>query len=739
MTIFHSKNNDRRRLNLPAITDPVNRICIQINAPDDADHIRAFFYHFEKMRHWWAWQLDDEKRGKDIAAVWQGVYLDAIERHFSGVGCGDNDCGGACHDVYPYSRAIQFSPYDPRNGVDNYPSPYQSAVFAIGADVNLSGAIDTDIFVKIPFPNITSAVSAFRVLMDILRDILDLTGSNLFPRFKFTFSGKGKIQFYFLKILQGGKAIITLDGQLQSARMIDLQSASLANPTTLDALLGQLGIGLIAGTLIQEDIFELNVETEGNHYIDVTFVPNLVPPNVGWGGGIRKISLCGLSEGNPPVIRPTPDGWEEWDGEDWQPTKIPPVLQFGGGDECECEDEELCNCAYAIKIDPCTGQMYYKDHLGAVHTVSSGASGGGGSQPNLPPDNPDIPIVQTNACFKANAVWNAIRLTVEAVFASKHDDLLLANEKSYQAMGADYPQIKLDNWKHIKFWYSWNYSELVASEEDWDGTQAQLVKNFICEVKDHLSIEKTMTTADIDYLKDFDWIHITGTLGDFLNDVKGMIEDAYFQEQAAYYVNLQLGVCNCTTGGIGENDNPPAEGCYKVYPPELAIGLYDGQGYNGNLEYTLDNPRGEVLSAGVFRSTFEGNNGGGSDYFTVGMLYELSEGLTILKVRFDISSSNDQSASHVGDMQWAIYDYDTPSSNAHLVNDDKVTTGYDATIEQVVSGTWVARSHILISGFCTADTGYTNNMTIRNVSFFVRDPDTGNFGWLQAGQELCPD
>lgn len=62
---------------LPTVIDPDEFICVQINVPNDLHHIIAFWGALRELGYWWNWERDEQRRGRDVAAVWRRVIEEA--------------------------------------------------------------------------------------------------------------------------------------------------------------------------------------------------------------------------------------------------------------------------------------------------------------------------------------------------------------------------------------------------------------------------------------------------------------------------------------------------------------------------------------------------------------------------------------------------------------------------------------------------------------------------------------
>lgn len=98
------------------------------------------------------------------------------------------------------------------------------------------------------------------------------------PRFRFHFSGTGTIELHLLTMPVGGLLLITVD-DIMHIEVTDTNRDLISIPpeTSVDF------------------VIEIVSNSEGNHYLDCTFLPNIQdqPPYLFYGGGIAYITLCG--------------------------------------------------------------------------------------------------------------------------------------------------------------------------------------------------------------------------------------------------------------------------------------------------------------------------------------------------------------------------------------------------------------------------------------------------------------
>jgi len=81
--------NRRPPWKIPAVINPENRRCIQINIPDDPEHIAIFWGVIRALSDWQRWEREPTKSGTLVAKVWSEVVY-AIDW--------EDGCMGCCND-----------------------------------------------------------------------------------------------------------------------------------------------------------------------------------------------------------------------------------------------------------------------------------------------------------------------------------------------------------------------------------------------------------------------------------------------------------------------------------------------------------------------------------------------------------------------------------------------------------------------------------------------------------------
>lgn len=105
---------------LPEVVDPP-RFCIQVQIPNERNHIAAFVGNFLNLGYWFNWQRDDDKTGLPVSQIWFSIIQDAIAQ----INLQGGDCVAGCDCIEfngstPYkfvpsgTGGGSFQPIDPR-------------------------------------------------------------------------------------------------------------------------------------------------------------------------------------------------------------------------------------------------------------------------------------------------------------------------------------------------------------------------------------------------------------------------------------------------------------------------------------------------------------------------------------------------------------------------------------------------------------------------------------------------
>jgi len=289
------------------------------------------------------------------------------------------DCGG-CTLITPDHPAFEFAPSDPY-GDNATVLPYAKPAFTLGENSVVPGSQTGDVIST--YYNLIGSLNPLDILDHMLTEVMPWAlgvpdPSVLFPRFKLRFTGKGKMILTLLAVPQGGIAYITLDGDpIPVVPFTNLQTLKTGDLESWLQALNILGFGLYAaftGNLIAERPVVIDIETEGDHYLDVTFLPRFSIGNlgevfqfleVGWGGGIRRAEFCGESvpfecpdppPAPPPTLRQNGD-CVEWLNPNtglWECLLTVTSVAAGGCSDCdECEEEDCEDCEDSEECDEC--------------------------------------------------------------------------------------------------------------------------------------------------------------------------------------------------------------------------------------------------------------------------------------------------------------------------------------------------------------------------------------------------
>lgn len=169
-----------------------------------------------------------------------------------------------CVDYLPNAGIISYAPGDPFNQPDYTPPGYTGPPFTvINNDIieGLFGLQDGDVVTGIfGAPVFTPAI-----------------GQGL-ARLRVAVKGKATVELHLLTLPFGGSALITLDGNPLSTVVVELIRNTALIPPEDNVVL----------------IYEVETFTEGDHVVDVSFIPSFggVATFIGYGGGLRKVNIC---------------------------------------------------------------------------------------------------------------------------------------------------------------------------------------------------------------------------------------------------------------------------------------------------------------------------------------------------------------------------------------------------------------------------------------------------------------
>lgn len=241
------------------------------------------------------WEGDEEAWKHAQQEIWK--LLEALAGVNDSEGCGSGEFGGdeICNEYTPNSFVITYAPNDPFQTPDHTPlgydnPPWKAVPFDVGQPPEYllnyeNGDVIFSMFDQRP-----------NLLIDFLGNVEQVAGiiQNGVPRFQIRFQGQGTVELHLLKIPFGGQAYIVLDNQLHQPKTVDLNSLSISENVDLQSLIQTFVSGIAAGFFsVPTHIHEVEINTAGEHKIDVYMLPNISLDGLfSWGGGLRKVVLC---------------------------------------------------------------------------------------------------------------------------------------------------------------------------------------------------------------------------------------------------------------------------------------------------------------------------------------------------------------------------------------------------------------------------------------------------------------
>jgi len=296
------RRNPRAKWVLPEVIDPPDRLCFQIEVPNDKFHIAAFKGALYTLTSAVSWADDLDHTAKAVAAVWAEIY-DNLRT------CTDTpiETENDCIEYLPNSENITFAPADPFSQPGLIPDGYVQPPFVVLDDLTF-----IDQLLGLQVGDVLTGFLGFPVLTPAL-------GQGL-ARFRVRVNGTGVVELHFLKLPLGGMVLITEDDNPLSANIVSLYKDPLVLPLEI----------------ITEIVIEIEFTTPGEHHIDVSFLARFNDELTffTYGGGIRSVVLCGFDNmavdnsidlGDDDMklrIRPTdpciiqnecsPGVWEDW-------------------------------------------------------------------------------------------------------------------------------------------------------------------------------------------------------------------------------------------------------------------------------------------------------------------------------------------------------------------------------------------------------------------------------------------
>lgn len=243
-------------------------ICVQFQIPDTREYraaTRGAIYELTKRWNW-QWEGKGDYNPRDVAQIFRELIDDTLAFN--------EECSGAaeksgCIDHPLDSPILEWNPNDPFRTPELVPAGYAFPPWYKANSIT----------------GITLGTSLGDIVTDIVRtqSIPVIPPASGYPRLRIHLKGSGTVELHLVKINTGGYVQITTDDDFFSAEFCSLNKDVIAIPPEST----------------DDIIIERTVQGEGEHHIDLLFVPRvndeLLPP-VTQGGAIRKIVLCGFDE-----------------------------------------------------------------------------------------------------------------------------------------------------------------------------------------------------------------------------------------------------------------------------------------------------------------------------------------------------------------------------------------------------------------------------------------------------------
>lgn len=265
---------------LPDVVDPP-RTCVKVMIPNDDKHMLAFWGALETLGHPYSWQNDDGLTAIDVAQVWRDVWLDARASFLF------QDCGAqkSCRTLLPRSGSISYYPCSPFAETCELPAGYTYAPFTV-VNANIITQIIGEWGLGYQQGDVYTDLT--KLPQGSWSNILD--GWRFFPRITInTPAGDGLVRIEFLNIPQGARALVVVDDDfdLLHLRLIELNKDLVSIPPETAVPI----------------TYDVEVAGEGTHIVEIAFIPVVddTPLPIFFGGGLRKVELCGFSIGGEEV------------------------------------------------------------------------------------------------------------------------------------------------------------------------------------------------------------------------------------------------------------------------------------------------------------------------------------------------------------------------------------------------------------------------------------------------------
>lgn len=249
--------------------DPFDEeVCIRLNRSQA--RVLAELVTYQAWRTRWYGNVPDQP----TVDLW---VADVIARLFHEDDCSPETCDEpTCFEIEATHPAITYYPNHPIKSPGYAPPPYEYPAWTDGAGYILAGAGDAMIN-PLSIENLSS--------------VLEIGA----PSWTLHFQGAGEIDVTFISQPQGGMVWLFPDGNYLLGQKVDLNYISLQDLIGIGPIFDLLG-EITGEDQTSDSVFTWVFDTGGSHTLTAWYVPAIDfndVPYLFFGGGLRKIQLCG--------------------------------------------------------------------------------------------------------------------------------------------------------------------------------------------------------------------------------------------------------------------------------------------------------------------------------------------------------------------------------------------------------------------------------------------------------------
>jgi|GEM_PF-3958981 len=278
---------------LPSVIEPDESHFVCVEVPDDIHHRIAFLGAISSLAKWYNWERDEQKQGTQVADVWKQIYLDVAFQLDQRLPTCQQPPDEGCNEFPPNAEFINYYPQHPFDEPSLIPSGYifpPFLLFNISLPEWLPDIIANTLVDSVEWltgyeqGDVIIPATSFPFVADWS------TGTTL-PTIEIKVIGAGVVELHMLSVPVGGGAMVTVDVQPDPLDILDGIFNADVRLLELERDFSQVPPETEA-----ENITEVEIDEDGEHTIYITFLPVIddaaIP--VRFGGGLRKVVLCGV-------------------------------------------------------------------------------------------------------------------------------------------------------------------------------------------------------------------------------------------------------------------------------------------------------------------------------------------------------------------------------------------------------------------------------------------------------------